>query len=207
MARTMAWAGFERMLNSVAEDVAFAFRGSRLISWADFLLNPRRLRGSDFLMRWSQGIWSEERLVQAVNDTGRYLAVPYGPSGVAPDDVREFELYFERLEAAGLRSLKRPDILVFRHADEQTVASLLKALGGLAELPFIPETHPTMAALLSKALVAVECENSLWRAKMMPDYGVPLTPQRRLGGRLGLKKSAVIPTVIVKEEDRRPLAE
>ena len=25
-----------------------------------FLVNPRRLRGSDFLMRWAQGRWSEE---------------------------------------------------------------------------------------------------------------------------------------------------
>jgi hypothetical protein len=25
----------------------------------DFLINPRRLRGSDFLMRWAQGRWSD----------------------------------------------------------------------------------------------------------------------------------------------------
>ena len=39
----------------------------------DFLINPRRLRGSDFLMRWSQGEWSEERLIQAVIETKDYL--------------------------------------------------------------------------------------------------------------------------------------
>src|SRR6185503_13222199 len=39
----------------------------------------------------------------------------------------------------------------------------------------------------------------------MPDYGSELTPQRRLQGLLGLKKTAVLPTVIVKEEDRLPL--
>ena len=39
----------------------------------------------------------------------------------------------------------------------------------------------------------------------MPDYESELKPQRRLGGQLGLKKSAVLPTVIIKEEDRLPL--
>lgn len=43
------------------------------------------------------GVWSEERLIQAVNETGQFFAIPYGPSSTAPeDDVREFELYFER---------------------------------------------------------------------------------------------------------------
>ncbi len=31
----------------------------------DFVINPRRLRGSDFLMRWSQGRWSEEIVIRA----------------------------------------------------------------------------------------------------------------------------------------------
>ncbi|MBM3145123.1 MAG: hypothetical protein FJ010_09165, partial [Chloroflexi bacterium] len=36
-----------------------------------------------------------------VNETNQFIAIPYGPSRTAPeDDVREFELYFERLEAA-----------------------------------------------------------------------------------------------------------
>jgi hypothetical protein len=62
-----------------------------------------------------------------------------------------------------------------------------------------------MKAVLSRALIAVECENSLWRAKQMPDFGAELKPQKRMNGILGLKKSAVLPTVILKEEDRSPL--
>lgn len=104
---------FEQWLSVQEDELAFELRGHTALAWADFLLNPRRLWGSDFLMRWSQGVWSEERLTQAVNATSRYLAVPYGPSGTAPDnDVRAFELYFERLEAAGLGSMKRPDLLI-----------------------------------------------------------------------------------------------
>lgn len=157
-------------------------------------------------MRWSQGVWSESRLVNAINKTGEYFALPYGPSGVAPDeDVRKFELYFERLEEAGLGKVKRPDLLIFRIADKAAILDLVAALGGEEELPFTKESHPDMLRLLSSAVVAVECENSLWRAKLMPDYGSPLKPQKRLNGMPGLRKNAVLPTVIIKEEDREPL--
>lgn len=195
---------FEIALSVSTEDVEIQLRGVLEISWADFLLNPRKLRGSDFLMRWSQGVWSEKRLIDAVNKTNQFFAIPYGPSGTAPtDDVRAFELYFERLEAAGLGKLKRPDLLVFKIADKPFVEEFLNAVGGDAELPFI--TEDKLQDLISKAIVAVECENSLWVAEKMPAYNVSMKPQKRLGGKLGLAKTAVLPTVIIKEEDRVPL--
>jgi hypothetical protein len=198
---------FETHLSISCEDSEFLLRGQGEVPWADFLLNPRRLRGSDFLMRWSQGEWSEQRLIEAVNDTGHYFALPYGPSGVAPsDDIRAFELYFERLEQAGLGEMKRPDLLILRKADEPGVIQTVAKLGGALELPFTREADPRMQSILSKAAVAVECETSLWRAAKMPDYGADLKPMARLGGRLGLRKNAVVPTVILKEEDRVPLA-
>jgi len=155
-------------------------------------------------MRWSQGVWSENRLVEAVNDTGEFFAVEYGPSGTAPEnDVRAFELYFERLEKAGLGDIKRPDLLIFSNRDRQRIEKLISSLGGKGELPFTSEKD--LSDLLSRAILAVECENSLWKAKAMPDYDTPLTPQKRLGGKSGLKKTAVVPTVIIKEEDIEPL--
>jgi hypothetical protein len=196
---------FERILSVPAEELAFELRGIAEVPWASFLLNPRRLRGSDFLMRWSQGVWSEKRLIQAVNETKRFFALPYGPSSVAPDDIRAFELYFEKLEQAGLGKTKRPDLLIFRHQDEEKVFRLIQALGGIEELPFTPEENADMQALIATAVLAIECENSLWVAKDMPDYGAKLKPMRRLGGKPGLRKGAVLPTVIVKEEDREPL--
>ena len=110
------------------------------LPWLDFWLNPRRLRGSDFLMRWSQGVWSEKRLIEAVNQTKEFFAIPYGPSGTAPtSSVREFELYFERLEAAGLGQIKRPDLLIFRTSDQTALEKDIASAGGLSELPFINE--------------------------------------------------------------------
>lgn len=197
---------FEKFLSVSAEDIEFELRGHTAVEWLDFLLNPRRLRGSDFLMRWSQGVWSEERIIQAVNSTDEFFALPYGPSGTAPDDdVRAFELYFERLEAAGLGENKRPDLLIFKRSSQETVDALVSSLGGVSELPFTPEDSNAMQELLAKAILAVECENSLWKGRLMPDYGAELKPQRRMGGKLGLKKNAVVPTLILKEEDREPL--
>ena len=195
---------FEQVLSVSKEKIELELRGINEITWFDFLLNPRRLRGSDFLMRWSQGVWSEKRLIDAINKTNQFYAIPYGPSGTAPtDDVRAFELYFERLEAAGLGNIKRPDLLVFKISDMSFVDKFIKDIGGDEELPFISESN--LNALIKKSIIAVECENSLWVAEKMPAYNSILTPQKRLGGKLGLKKGSVLPTVIIKEEDRMPL--
>ncbi|MDD1416498.1 AccI family restriction endonuclease [Dolichospermum sp. ST_con] len=195
---------FEKVLSVSKENIELELKCINEISWADFWLNPRRLRGSDFLMRWSQGVWSEQRLTDAINQTNQFYAIPYGPSGTAPtDDVRAFELYFERLEAAGLGKIKRPDLLIFKIEEKSYVDSFLKGIGGSEELPFIVENE--LQPLIRKSLIAVECENSLWVAEKMPDYNKQMKPQKRLGGKMGLSKSAVLPTVIIKEEDRLPL--
>lgn len=197
---------FELWLSVNVEHLDGVLKNPPPLPWPEFWLNPRRLRGSDFLMRWSQGVWSERRLIEAVNRTKDFIAIPYGPSGTAPTgSVREFELYFERLEAAGLGKIKRPDLLVFRAADQTAVEQDIARAGGISELPFIPEDDKRIGAILKRALIAVECENSLWRGKKMPDFSTPLKPQKRLGGNLGLKKAAVLPTIIIKEEDREPL--
>ena len=145
---------FEKTLSVSVEEIQLDLRGFKEISWADFWLNPRRLRGSDFLMRWSQGVWSEKRLIDAINSTEDFLAIPYGPSGTAPsNDVRAFELYFERLEKAGLGKIKRPDLLIFSKKDEKFVTDFLKKSGGDSELPFIPEKD--LKFLIQKAKIAV----------------------------------------------------
>ena len=195
---------FNDILNVSSEEVSLSLRSFPLLPATDFWLNPRRLRGSDFLMRWSQGVWSENRLIEAINKTNKYFAIPYGPSSTAPtNDVRAFELYFEKLTEAELGKIKRPDILIFKKSDKKTVNHFLKSIKGTQELPFLKENN--LSPLLNKAILAIEAENSLWKSKKMPDYSTKLKPQRRLGGKPGLKKAAVLPTVIIKEEDREPL--
>ncbi|NWJ94767.1 MAG: AccI family restriction endonuclease [Chloroflexi bacterium] len=197
---------FEATLSVSAEVIEFELRGHSPVAWSDFYLNPRRLRGSDFLMRWSQGVWSEKILTRALEQNDLFFALAYGPSGVAPEnDVREYELYFERLESAGLGKLKRPDLLIFNRSDRIHIQELVESLGGEQELPFISEEDERMQKLLDSAIVAVECENSLWRARLMPDFNKPLKPQKWLNGQMGLPKGAIVPTIIVKQEDRNPL--
>lgn len=195
---------FESYLSASLKDIEFKFTGFSNAPWLDHLLNPRRLRGSDFLMRWSQGVWSEKRLIESINKTEGYYALPYGPSGTAPtDDVRAFELYFERLDKAGLGKIKRPDLLIFNRKDLDLINEIVNNYGGISELPFIKEKD--LKKLLDKVIIAAECENSLWVAEKMPDFNSQLRPQKRLNGKMGLKKTAVLPTVIIKEEDRVPL--
>lgn len=217
---------FERELCVSTEDIEFDFRGVNEISWLDFYLNPRRLRGSDFLMRWSQGVWSEQRITQGINDTKNFFALPYGTSSTAPEgNIRKYELYFELLDRAGHGEVKRPDLLIFKKSDRALVNKIITNINknyripfvlnggdGSQEyleneqiFPFIHEDDPNLLDLLSHAIIAVECENSLWKAKLMPDFGKPLRPQRRLAGKLGLRKNSVLPTIIVKDEDLEPL--
>ena len=213
------WDAYEREIAVSEVDLVFGLQSFGDIPWADYLLNPRRLRGSDFLMRWSQGRWSEDRFREVVEGTRRYFALPYGPSGTAPsNDPRQFELYFEHLAAAGLDSIKRPDLLIFEATRREEVRDVLAAIEQLYPLPFSPssrkeqysgwerlsfvrEEAPEMQHLLRTALLAVECENSLWIARQMPDYGKELRPMRRLGGKPGLPKDAVVPNIIIKDED------
>lgn len=51
---------FETALSVQAVDIERLLGLETPIDWLEFWLNPRRLRGSDFLMRWSQGVWSEQ---------------------------------------------------------------------------------------------------------------------------------------------------
>lgn len=204
--RHIHWHAFDEALSMPAEEMEIWIGGDKEVLIAGFVLNPRMLRGSDFLMRWSQGVWSEERLVEAVNSTERYYALPYGPSGTAPeDDPQEYERYFDRLEKAGLGGLKRPDLLIYRAEHAQYAREIVADIGGEQELPFVPEDDDRMRALLARAIIAVECENSLWQCENMPCFGTELKPMKRLGGKLGLAKNAVLPTIIIKQQDRGPL--
>ena len=158
---------FEHFLQTTAVDLDFFLPDLFPQVLCEFYLNPRYLRGSDFLMRFSQGRWAEDILIRTINATEDFRAIPYGPSSVAPSEPRKMELYFERLDKA--RAIgKRPDLLILPKADHEAIRLQLDDIG-LANLPFTPEED--LAFLRSRAIAAAEVENSLWVARMMPDYG------------------------------------
>jgi len=158
---------FEQFLQTTAVDLDFFLPDLFSQVLCEFYLNPRYLRGSDFLMRFSQGRWAEDILIRTINATEDFHAIPYGPSSVAPSDPWEMELYFERLDKAGAIG-KRPDLLILPQADYEVIRLQLEDIG-LADLPFTSEED--LAFLRSRAIAAAEVENSLWVARMMPDYG------------------------------------
>jgi len=200
-----------------------------------FYLNPRYLRGSDFLMRFSQGRWAEEIVVRTINATEAFRAIPYGPSSVAPSDPFEMERYFERLDKARTVG-KRPDLLILPKSAFEAIRPQLDDIG-VPNLPFTSEAD--LEFLLSKAILAVEVENSLWVAREMPDYGKGVAlidlaarprrfrkPEKVVQWKawtenvrrfcaqspararlMGFLETAKVPTVIIKEEDLAPLVD
>jgi hypothetical protein len=226
---------FERFLQTAEIDLDFLLSDLFTQVLCEFYLNPRYLRGSDFLMRFSQGRWAEDILVRTINATDDLRAVPYGPSSVAPSEPYEMELYFERLDKAGTVG-KRPDLLVLPKDGYEAIRPQLNEIG-LANLPFTPEAD--LDFLRSRTIIAVEVENSLWVAREMPDYGkgVALTElitkprrfrkpekikrweawtenvqrfcsQSEARKRLkGFLETAKVPTIIIKDEDLVPVTD
>lgn len=168
-----------------------------------FVINPRRLRGSDFLMRWEQGRWAEDIVIRSLNNTQEYGVIQYGPSTVAPTDPKELESFFEKIEKILVEG-KRPDLLLFNKDDYNYVLKEInERIGSIEKIVEIPSAE--IGDIISKAKVAIEVENSLWVTEKMPGFGKPplrYTKGKRKGQ---LKFQGPIPTIIVKEEDIQPL--
>lgn len=145
---------------------------------------PPVFRGADFVMRFEQGRWSEDRLIEGINSTTEFRAVPYGRSQVGPEEpgrIREYWREYCAAEANG----KRPDILVL-HAEDYDYAMRL-----LGDDPTIVDEE-TFAPVVARAICGIEAENSLWVAAQMKDFhtSVPLRT-----------KNPKSPNVWVKDQD------
>ncbi|MBI1955711.1 MAG: hypothetical protein HYS38_04905, partial [Acidobacteria bacterium] len=80
---------FEHWLTLLPDEVVFKLPDISDVESDDYYINPRYLRGSDFLMRWSQGRWAEEIIMEAFKHNRHWIAIPFGPSSVAPEDPQE----------------------------------------------------------------------------------------------------------------------
>lgn len=165
----------------------------------EFLINPRRLRGSDFLMRWAQGRWSEDTVMRALDSTAEFRVLPYGPSTVAPEDPVELEHFFERMDKIAAEG-KRPDLLLYDANIFPQVQRELEARFGQIEKAAESESAQ-FTDLIAQARAALEIENSLWVTEKMPGFGKPFSRFTRGKNKGRLKAAGIIPTVIVKAED------
>jgi hypothetical protein len=147
---------FNLYLQLPATELEWEFDGSDRLTPDElgFLINPRRLRGSDFLMRWAQGRWSEEIVIQALDQTNQFGIIPYGPSTVAPDDPTELELFFEKMDVIAQEG-KRPDLLLYDKITFKWVQSELeKRLGRVEKMAETPSVE--LRDVIAKARAAFE---------------------------------------------------
>jgi hypothetical protein len=150
-------------------------------------------------MRWSQGRWSEEIVIRALNRAGLFGVIPYGPSTVAPEDPRELELFFDKMGNIE-REGKRPDLLLYDWSTfEWAKAELGRRLGSFEKMAETPSAQ--LRDIVVKARAALEIENSLWVTEKMPGFGKPFSRYTRGRNKGRLKPAGIIPTIIVKQED------
>ncbi|MEW6359584.1 MAG: AccI family restriction endonuclease [Planctomycetota bacterium] len=165
----------------------------------DFLINPRRLRGSDFLMRWSQGRWSEDIVIATLNATKEFGVLPYGPSAVAPDDPKELEQFFETMDRVAKKG-KRPDLLLYdKETFEWASKEVIHRIGDLDKLPMTPSEG--FVDIIGRTKAALDVENSLWVTEKMPGFGKSFSRFIRGKKKGRLKASGIVPTIIIKQED------
>ena len=192
---------FDLYLQLPTDDLVWEFGDVRhtVSDELDFLINPRRLRGSDFLMRWAQGRWSEEIVWRAFSQTEHFGIVPYGPSTVAPEDPRQLEVFFETMDRVAGEG-KRPDLLLYdKESFNWARTTLEQRIGNIEKVAETPSVQ--LEDVIVRACAAFEVENSLWVTEKMPGFGKPFGRYIRGKNKGRLKPAGIIPTVIVKAED------
>lgn len=147
-------------------------------------LKPPTFRGSDFTMRWAQGRWSEDRIIEAINATRDFRALSYGRSKIGPEDRSELKAYWSAYASVENHG-KRPDILVLNQSDYRWAKNILGSDPTTAG-------EKLFAPIVKRSICGIEAENSLWIAKQMPDFTSEL-PLRKLN-----TKS---PNIWVKDQD------
>jgi len=132
-------------------------------------------------------------VMKAINSSKDFCAIPYGRSEISIETDHDKVKEYWRRYCAVEKNWKRPDVLLL---PKSVVARRRGAWRSLLE---DPTTTPDkkMAALLRHAICGIECENSLWKTKKMPDLNTAL-PLTKLG--------IIAPRIWVKEEDTEGLS-
>jgi len=131
--------------------------------------------------------------MKAVNSTREFTAIPYGRSQISAETDHEKKAEYWRNYVKVEKNWKRPDFLLVR---KSVVARHLRAWRRLMR---DPTTSPDqkLSIVLRHAICGLECENSLWKTKRMPDASstLPLS-----------KLQIIAPRIWVKEEDTEGLS-
>lgn len=193
--------GFDTVFASPAEPSDLRFSGHPLLPWADFRLGSRRLRGGDFLTKWSQRRWAERQIAEAVVRSGRFLPIPFGPNTASSgDDPHTHASYLERLESAGRGDLTRPDLLIAPLAEGGEAEGIVSEAGGSSELPFLDEDDRRLRRLLDLSVLAVAPETTPARAESVVDDPELARSANRTAQRSGSSEKALRPAIVLEHE-------
>ena len=196
---------FELNLQLPTSELIWEFESAEHLAFAeiDFLINPRRTRGSDFQMRWAQGRWSEEIAIRALNQTAQFGVLPYGPSIIEPEDPAEREQFYEKMRPI-FQEGKRPDLLLYdKLTYEWARDEVERHLGTVEQMAAASSVH--LRDVVAKAKAALEIENSLWVTEKMPGFGKPFSRYKRGKNKGRLKPAGIVPNIWIKQEDISPL--
>ncbi len=84
------------------------------------LPRPPARASEAFLSTIAQGMWAEEKLIEAINSTDKLIAIRYGQSrynGELISNKEAWQKYIERVYSQMSIYGKRPDLLIFRKED------------------------------------------------------------------------------------------
>ncbi len=110
----------------------------------------------DFLINWFQGVWAEDKVIEAINQPGsQWFAFRYGPSRGDINDYDSLKAYLRELDEAMSRYGKRPDVLVFHREDVEQ--GHIDASLDLQELE-----NSELKLVIERAIAALEVRSSLW---------------------------------------------
>jgi hypothetical protein len=106
-----------------------------------------------FLSTIAQGIWAEEKLMEALNATQQFIAIKYGQSRYNHDLISSkdaWKNYIRRLYAQMSNYGKRPDVLVFRR--DETTVNLPKDIS--------EEDEIKVKDIVFRSILGIECRSS-----------------------------------------------
>jgi hypothetical protein len=158
-----------------------------------------RFRGANFEGKWSLGVWAENHIVKAINETEKFVVVPYGRSGVGPTKKADKNKYWEEYKSVEQYG-KRPDLLVFT---KDEFYDLKKRYTFMDDLQLVSDDH--LHEIVHKAVLGIESEASIWQAAKMPHFGRDWFKGDGRRKALSEVSSWTAATIIVKDEDLGPL--
>jgi hypothetical protein len=109
-----------------------------------------------FLSTIAQGMWAEEKLMEAINSTLQFIAVKYGQSRYNHELIsgkNAWQKYVTKLYSQMSQYGKRPDILVFRK--DNALLNLLSKSKDISE-----EDEENIKDIVYKSIAGIECRSS-----------------------------------------------